>query len=50
VLGGNDVNADTNRHVHNPRLDTTVHPHDIETGDVATTASAGVSHETLGVR
>jgi hypothetical protein len=49
-LGGLDVNADTNRRVCNRRLDTTVHPHDVGTDDVAITAPARASHETLGVR
>jgi hypothetical protein len=49
-LGGFDVNADTTRRVRNRRLDTTVHPHDVGTGDVATTAPAKASLEVLGVR
>jgi hypothetical protein len=48
--GGLDGNADTNRRLRNRRLDTTVHPHDIGAGDVATTAPARASLEVLGVR
>jgi len=50
VFGGLDVNADTNRRVCTRRLHTAAHPHDIETGDVATTAPARASRNALGVR
>lgn len=50
VLGGPDENVETKRRVNNLRLDTTTHPHDVETGDVTTTASARASHEVSGMR
>jgi len=50
ALGGLDANADTNRRLHNRRLDATVDPHDIETGDVATAVPARASREAMGVR
>jgi hypothetical protein len=39
-LGGLDASADTNHRVPDRRLDTTDHPHDVGTGDVATTTPA----------
>jgi hypothetical protein len=39
-LGGLDASADANRRVPDRRLDTTDHPHDVGTGDVATTTPA----------
>jgi hypothetical protein len=47
---GLDASADTNRRVCDRRLDTTDHPHEVGTGDVATTAPAGAAQGALGVR
>jgi hypothetical protein len=48
--GGPGASADTNRRVCDRRLDTTDHPHEVGTGDVATTAPARATREALGVR
>lgn len=50
ALGGLGANADANRRLHNRRLDATVDPHDVETGDVTTTAPTTASREAMGVR
>jgi hypothetical protein len=49
-FGGLGANADANRRLHNRRLDATVDPHDVETGDVTTTAPTTASREAMGVR
>lgn len=50
ALGGLGANANTNRRLHNRRLNATADPHDIETGDVAITAPTTASREAMGVR
>lgn len=50
LLGGLDASADTTRRRCDRRLDTTVHPHEVETDGVATTAPTGATQETLGLR
>jgi hypothetical protein len=48
--GGLDASADTTRRMRDCRLDTTDHPHEVGTGDVATTAPAGATRSTQEMR
>jgi hypothetical protein len=47
--GGLDASAKTTRRVCDHRLDTTVHPHEVGAGDVATTVPAGATRRGIGI-